>query len=148
VGISRPPQNCSPGPWVTNTFQLSDDFSIIHGKHQIAFGANWIHETLNSDGQFSVNGNFTFAGSVTGNGLADFLIGRPSNFSQNNGQIGSDRLNIPSAYVQDNVQVNSHLRVNAGLRWEPTLPNTDKYGRGTYLDPARFDAGQVSSVAI
>jgi len=114
-------QNCSPGPWVTNTFQASDDVSLIRGKHQIAFGANWVHETLNSDGQFSVNGNFTFAGSVTGNGMADFLIGRPSNFSQNNGQIGADRLNIPSAYVQDNVQVNSHLRVNAGLRWDPYL---------------------------
>ena len=49
-------------------------------------------------------------------------------------------------YIQDSFKMNKRLTINAGLRWEPTLPNTDKYGRGTYLDPARFDAGQVSSV--
>ncbi len=38
------------------------------------------------------------------------------------------------------------ITVNAGLRWEPTLPNTDKYGRGTYFDFGAFAAGQTSSV--
>jgi Carboxypeptidase regulatory-like domain/TonB dependent receptor-like, beta-barrel len=114
-------QNCSPGPWVTNSFQLSEDLNLIRGKHQISVGANWVHSTLNSVGNFSRNGNFTFAGTVTGNALADFMIGRPSSFSQNNGQIGADRLNIPSAYVQDNIRLSSHLTANVGLRWDPYL---------------------------
>src|SRR5439155_24504297 len=90
-------QNCSPGPWVTNDFQASEDLNWIHGKHQISIGGNIVHETLTSLGNFSRNGNFQFNGNVTGNGLADFLIGAPSSFTQNNGQIGADRLNIPSA---------------------------------------------------
>ncbi len=114
-------QNCSPGPWVTNSFQFSEDLNLIRGNHQISAGGVWVHSQLNSLGNFSRNGNFTFAGTVTGNALADFLIGRPSSFSQNNGQIGADRLNIPSAYVQDNIRLNSRLTMNVGLRWDPYL---------------------------
>ena len=114
-------QNCSPGPWVTNGFQASEELNLIRGKHQVALGATMVHETLTSLGNFSRNGNFQFAGTVTGNGLADLLIGRPSQFTQNNGQIGAERLNIPSAYVQDNYRVSSHITANLGLRWDPYL---------------------------
>jgi hypothetical protein len=100
---------------------MSEDLNLIRGNHQLSIGTTWIHSQLNSLGNFSRNGNFTFAGTVTGNALADFMVGRPSQFSQNNGQIGADPLNIPSAYVQDNIRINPRLTMNIGLRWDPYL---------------------------
>jgi len=139
-------QNCSPGPWVTNDFQASEDLNLIHGNHQISVGGAMIHETLTSLGNFSRNGNFTFAGTVTGNGLADLLIGAPSSFSQNNGQIGADRLNIPSAYVQDNYHLNSHLIANIGLRWDPYLMPYQAQGHVSIFDMDWYNANIHSKV--
>jgi hypothetical protein len=139
-------QNCSPGPWVTNNFQLSEDLNLIRGIHQIAIGANWVHQTLNSVGNFSRNGNFTFNGNTTGNALADFMLGRPSSFTQNNGQIGADRLNIPSAYVQDNIRINSHITANVGVRWDPYLLPYQAEHHVSIFDMEWYNAGIRSTV--
>ena len=31
-------QNCSPGPWISNDYQVNDDLTLVRGKHQIALG--------------------------------------------------------------------------------------------------------------
>jgi hypothetical protein len=114
-------QNCSPGPWISTNYQLSEQINWIRGAHQVAFGVTAQNSRLNSFGNFSRNGNFTFNGQNTGNSLADFMLGRPSSFTQNNGQIGDERLTIPALFVQDNLRLSSHFNVSAGLRWDPYL---------------------------
>ena len=37
--------------------------------------------------------------------------------------------------------------MNVGLRWEPTFPDVDKYGRGTSFSLAGFYANQHSTVS-
>ena len=49
----------------TTAFQLADDFTIIKGKHQFAFGGSWIRQVqyvfgpLNGDGVINFNGSQT-----------------------------------------------------------------------------------------
>ena len=137
---------CAPGHFNVNSFQFADDMDWIRGRHQIAFGVNFVRTQNNLISGFNENGTFTFNGSLTGSSLADFLLGRPSGFGQTNPTPDDLRQSIVALYVQDTFKMSPRITVNAGLRWEPTLPNTDKYGRGTYFDFGAFAAGQTSSV--
>ena len=49
-------------------------------------------------------------------------------------------------YAQDDFQMAKNLSVHVGVRWEPSLPEHDIYGRGVNFSLARFIAGQKSSV--
>ena len=137
---------CAPGHFNVNTFQEADDVDIIRGRHQISFGVNFVRTQNNLISGFNENGTFAFNGNFTGYNLADFLIGKVNTFGQTNPTPDDLRTNIVALYVQDSFKMSNRLTINAGIRWEPTLPNTDKYGRGTFLDPARYAAGQVSTV--
>ena len=54
---------CAPGHFNVNSFQVADDVDVIRGKHQIAFGFNFIRVQNNTVSGFNENGNFTFNGS-------------------------------------------------------------------------------------
>jgi hypothetical protein len=134
-------QNCAPGPFVTNALQLSQDVGWIRGSHQISMGGMWIHAQEIARGNFQVNGRFTFNGNITGNALADFMLGKPVSFLQGNAQVGDDRLNSPSFYIQDNWKKSSRLTVNLGLRWDPFVPQTQVKGMVSHFEPELFDRG-------
>ncbi len=78
--------------------------------------------------------------------MADFLLGRMSDFQQTNATPDDLRQWVTSFYVQDSFKVSRTMTINYGLRWEPTFPDPDKYGRGTSFSMAAFLAGQHSMV--
>jgi hypothetical protein len=139
-------QNCSPGPWVSTNYQLSEEISLIRGPHQIAFGVNASNMRLASFSNFQRNGNFTFNGQVTGNALADFMLGKPSSFTQNNGQIGAERLTTPSLYAQDNFRLSRRLTINAGIRWDPYIAPSKTVPQVSIFDIGWYKAGVRSKV--
>ena len=132
--------------YATTTYQVAEDVDIIRGAHQISVGANYIHLQLNATGNNASNGQFTFNGSNTGYGLADFLLGQVSGFTQSNPQRQNERQNYISPYVQDAWRVNRRLTVNAGVRWEPYLPQYDRYARGSHFELSDFLANKRSGV--
>lgn len=136
--------NCSPSNFTSNDYEVGEDLNWIHGRHEMNFGGAWIHFRLNGFGNFQRNGTFTFNGQVTGNGLADLLIGRPSSTLQSNGQNLHERANIPSLYFQDNVRINSHLTINAGLRWDPYFLPYNANHQASIFDQSWFDKGVKS----
>jgi Carboxypeptidase regulatory-like domain len=137
---------CAPGHFNVNSFQVADDVDVIRGRHQMAFGFNLERVQNNTISGFDENGSFTFNSSRTGLGLADFLTGLPSDFTQTNATPDDLRQWIMSFYAQDTFKVSSRFTMNFGIRWEPTFADPDKYGRGTSFNLAAFYAGQVSSV--
>jgi hypothetical protein len=140
---------CSPGFFNTNTLpQIAEDVDLIRGAHQISFGVNYIHVQLNSLSNNIANGQYTFNSSITGYGLADFLLGQPSAFTQSNPQRQNNRYNYLGLYVQDAWRVSRRLSINAGLRWEPYFPAYDRYGRGSHFELSDFLAGKRSSVFV
>ena len=73
-----------PGHFINNLYQPADDVDIVHGKHQFSFGVNFMKMQLNYISTFQSNGQFTFGGNTSGDNLADFMLGFPSNFAQGN----------------------------------------------------------------
>jgi hypothetical protein len=137
---------CAPGHFNVNGFQIADDVDLIRGRHQIGFGFNLSRVQNNTVSGFNENGNFAFNASRTGLGLADFLTGLPNDFQQTNATPDDLRQWIASVYVQDTFKVNSKFTLNVGVRWEPTIPDPDKYLRGTSFSLAGFYAGTISKV--
>ena len=58
----------------SQNFQAKDTLSWTHGRHQLKFGYEWLH--LQFEQVFLGPPNFAFTGDATGNGTADFLLGR------------------------------------------------------------------------
>jgi hypothetical protein len=137
---------CALANFDINTYQVADDYSIIRGKHQIGFGFDGRKDQFNSYNYQQANGQFTFNGGTTGDGLADLLVGRFSGLTD--GNVISDylRQTVIAAYVQDAFHATPHFTVNIGVRWEPSVPAYDKYGRGNQFSWPLFEQGWHSSV--
>jgi hypothetical protein len=143
------PTAAFPGNFESTTYQLSQDFDWIKGAHQLSFGGSWIRPGLDVVGPFQANGIFTFNGTRVGAGrlgLADLMLGQPSQFRQGGNQTVNQRLNYLGAYVQDVWRVGDKLTLNAGLRWEPYFSATDDNGFYSHFSLDAFQAGRRSSV--
>lgn len=143
------PTAAFPGNFESTTYQLSQDFDWIKGAHQMSFGGSWIRPGLDVVGPFQANGIFTFNGTRVGAGrlgLADLMLGLPSQFRQGGNQTVNQRLNYLGAYVQDVWRVGDKLTLNAGLRWEPYFSATDDNGFYSHFSMEAFQAGRRSSV--
>jgi hypothetical protein len=137
---------CAPGHFNVNGYQVADDVDVIRGKHEMAFGFNIVRVQNNTISGFNENGNFTFNGSRTGLGLADFLLGTPNDFTQTNATPDDLRQWIMSFYAQDSIRLNRKLSVNIGIRWQPTFSDPDKFGRGNSFSMDGFLQGRHSAV--
>ena len=142
---------CSSATFNVNTFSLADDFNFIHGKHQIAFGGEYVQSQLNINNIYESNGTFGFSGvygqkgpngtSAGGTGAdanLDFLTGALNTFEQSKAQQNALRAPIPSLYVQDTYHVNKKMVLSAGVRWDPEFIPTDYFGRGSTFSMAGF----------
>jgi hypothetical protein len=142
---------CAPGFFNVNTLSATDDVDWIRGRHHFAFGVVAIRTQNNTLSGFDENGTFSFNGSFTGDGLADFLLGRYNGsgglgFTQSRAQKVAYRETIPGLYAQDTMRLGKRLSVSAGLRWEPTLWPTDVFHRGSFFDFQAFSNNQHSTV--
>jgi hypothetical protein len=118
-GFSISRAQASQSTAANNAFQVGDELTLVRGSHQIGVGANLAYWTVEQWSYSQANGNFTFNGQNTGLGLADFLVGRPSSFTQGS-RIGNQFHHwYAGVYVQDAWRASSRLTVNAGVRWEP-----------------------------
>jgi hypothetical protein len=139
---------CAPANFNRSSLQVVDDVDLIHGRHHFAWGGDWIHTILDQNNVLNANGAYTFNGQSTGDGLADFLLGLPSAFTQGNVSRGNYRQDYIGGYGQDTFKANKHLNLTAGIRWEPFMPAADIFNRGSYFDPAAFTAGTKSNVYV
>jgi hypothetical protein len=121
---------CASGHFNVNDYQLSDDFTIIRGKHQFGFGVDGRRLQLNIVNNQQSNGQFNFNGTISGNALADFLLGYQSTYNQGNPNPNALRETVFAAYAQDTYRVTPRFTLNLGIRWEPSLPPVDAFDRG------------------
>jgi hypothetical protein len=100
-------------------FELYDNVRLERGTHSIQFGGYLFHLNFNPSYPNDARGVFTYSGAYTGNALADFLLGYPS---QAQGGIGEGAENARTDwahfYVQDGWRVRPDLTIDAGLRYE------------------------------
>ena len=129
------------GPTRNAIFAASDDFSMIRGNHQLAFGTSAALWWLNSYGNTYNHGNMRFNGQTTGLALTDYFMGNASVFTMGtNGDQHKRSKNI-GLYGADTWKVNQTLTVNYGLRWEPFFPMINLDGSAIHFDPEALRRG-------
>src|SRR5205823_10330435 len=125
---------------------LNSDASLTRGAHQLGIGGSVMWIDSNSNAHVTSPGNFTFSGNNTGLSLADFMLGKPSNFSQSGPNVDYMRKWYMAAYFTDSWKVSPRWTLTYGLRWEPDLAETLTLGYVTrYSEQARA-AGTRSTV--
>ena len=139
---------CALGSFNITSFQEADDVDIVRGRHQIAFGVDLLRTRDTQNNHYQDDGVFNFSGQYSNDPLLDFLTGKMNSFSQSGPQLNDLRQTVFGMYAQDTFHVTSRMVVNAGLRWEPTLPEYDHFNRGSTFSRAAFDAGKVSQVYV
>lgn len=78
---------------VDHTWEWSNVASIVRARHTIKIGTQIQYlRTVRGLASFS-NGQFTFNGSISGDALGDFLLGRPSRLVQTN-EVTTDRKSV------------------------------------------------------
>ncbi len=128
----------------TDFYSIRDMFSLTRGRHSLQFGAE---ESLDKDIQQTLLNNygvFTFSGKgtqSTGNALADFELGLPSQINQDAPVTAYDNSWVTGLFVQDDFRALPRLTVNLGLRWDVQTPPTDPLNR-----ESTFVAGVQSTV--
>jgi hypothetical protein len=103
--------------------------TLMKGNHEIEFGGGALRVRAPMANEFEENGEFYFTNNLSGDNLADFMLGQTSQFIQ----AGGLYLNFTgidwNAFIQDKWQATPRLMISAGLRWDPFLPYQDSEGR-------------------
>jgi hypothetical protein len=131
-----------------NTFDISDQVTLIRGRHLLHFGGEAVIFRADSTAWGNVYGaNVGFTGvytagsntgslaSTSGSSYADFLLGYVQNWSAVVSPEYGGRLKNPGIFVQDDFKVSPKLTLNLGLRWEANTGWSEVYGNARSFDP-------------
>lgn len=116
MGVNFGLPNCQAAQF-NNTYQASDNFAMVRGRHTLKFGGEIRQLQFNVRGR-PLNGAYSFAGGETGSDFADYLLGAPDSYNQAGPSHFDGRSWNGGLYVQDSYKVRSNLTLNYGLRWE------------------------------
>ncbi len=118
---------------VLHNYQASNASTWVKASHTLKFGYEIRQSRFLLDSDNGPRGNFTFNASYsaaldpatgnpvarTGDGVADFLLGFPTNMS---GAVGTSlthfQFHTHNLFVQDDWKVTREFTLNYGLRWE------------------------------
>jgi hypothetical protein len=124
-------------------YQFNDNLSWVHGHHSMKFGTDIRRLSLQDFVQFigaDDFGVFQFSGQFTGNDIADFELGLPSQSSiAVTGPYFNTSATAFAFFAQDQFQVSPKLTINYGLRYEVHPPFYDKTLQMTNFDPSNGD---------
>ncbi len=119
-----------PQPRIDTTYELTDNFSKIVGRHTFKFGYDGRRFQVNNPFFGNNNGNFSFGGNglySTGDPGADFLLGIPDSYAQGSGGWIDARAYESYFYFQDSYKVTSKLTINYGLGWQVDTPLVNQH---------------------
>ena len=127
----------NPQETTLTTVQVLDTLTWGAGAHLIKVGADFRFTRQDGFRDVQSRGFLNFLPAVTGNALADLLLGLPA-------VTGGAQLDNPqrlraqsyNAFIQDNIELRPDLTVSAGLRYELNVPPVDAADRATVYDPA------------
>ena len=124
--------NSVQGPSVTaiNEYEVSNVLTMVKGRQNIRIGGTWRPGKEDVDNGFFVVGRFVFNGTYTGDSLADFLLGKASEFDYGKGRTRMVMVNQNwGAFFQDDWKIRNNLTINLGVRYDYYSPITDNLGQ-------------------
>lgn len=127
--------------FVRNGFEWSNRTSWVMGRHSLQFGGEIARYRVDINNEFRRAGHYVFRGNISGNAIADFLLGGLDSFDQGTGEYKNNRATYSALFVQDDFKVAQRLTLNLGLRYEPTPPWHEVRGRIEYFTVENFQKG-------
>ena len=132
----------NPNLNIENTFQFSDNLSVMRGSHSMKVGAEvrrYRYDRNEGSGQLVFGSIFSSSSDSPGSGspFADFLMGFPS--SMQGSQLldwARERDLYTGYYFQDDWKLNRRLTLNLGIRYELFTQPIDARDRGGLFYPA------------
>jgi len=128
---------------------ISDDWSWQRGKNYFQAGLNFIRNTKrqNQAPPSGTNGDWTFTGTFSGNGLADFLFGDATSYAQSSNEVRAVlHGNIVSPYAEDRFQMTRRLTLTLGLRvWHMPWPYTTA-GTASEFFPGDYNPANAPAI--
>ncbi len=120
---------------VNNVFQFTDDFTLLSGRHSLKFGLDLRREEMKIAFINRPNGDMSFSGALTGNVLADFLLGLPAQARRTTTQAIQDGYgSVFALYAQNEFRVSPRLTLNLGVRYDLPIPFVDQNDAITGID--------------
>jgi hypothetical protein len=141
----------NPQHSVTNTFQVLDNASYTRGRHLLKFGFDFRAAQQNAFRDVQSRGFLTFSSQVpiTGNALADLLLGLPLLTGgarlDNHQHLRTESYNF---YLNDSFRLRPDLTLLFGLRYEYNSPAVDTTDRANLYDPATRSLVRVGTGAV
>jgi hypothetical protein len=99
-------------------YGFSQDWSLAHGAHEIKWGGLVERIGFKKPNSSTSNGEFTFDGTITGDSVADFLLGTYQQLKQNSGSVSAGHYYPMGFYGQDTWKAKKNLTLTLGLRWD------------------------------
>jgi Carboxypeptidase regulatory-like domain len=131
----------------TTDIAVSDNLTIIHGKHSIKTGALIIRNRKDQNGRTGYTGNLAFNTNrpgTTGNAFADALLGNFRTYNEaDNDPMGFFRFNQFEAYGTDSWKITRNLSLEIGARFYHYGPTYTQANNMTNFDPSRYDPSQA-----
>ncbi|MBZ5496295.1 MAG: carboxypeptidase-like regulatory domain-containing protein [Acidobacteriia bacterium] len=128
----------NPQHSVTNVFQVTDTATYSRGRHLVRFGLDVRVLQQNAFRDVQSRGFLAFSdfARITGNGLADLLLGYVT-------YSGGAHLDNPqylrtgswNLFMQDSFRLRRDLTLLIGTRYEYNSPPVDRYDRASTYDP-------------
>jgi len=118
-------------PQKGNSYQFTDSYGKVMGKHSLKFGADFRIQHFDQRLYFDVNGAFYIYGGgpndpMYQNMYPNFLLGLSDTYIQGSAQDELVRSKAAYLFAQDSWTITPNLTLNYGIRWELNTPLTDK----------------------
>jgi len=123
------------GQFDRGSFTIREVVTKIVGPHEIHIGGEAVRVSNHIVNTFQMAGSFSFTGQLSGDGVADFMVGRAATFRQGGGEFKYLLGTKWGFFAQDNWRATPNLTFNLGVRWDPFLPYYDRDGRVVCWQP-------------
>jgi hypothetical protein len=120
---------------------IGNQWTWVRGQHTIEFGGDFLHSKVIKDQDYHGDGDFSFSNALSGDNALDFLLGKPSTFTQQVSYRLAPTRSLPSLYFVDTWKVMPRLTLTLGVRWNPFVPVFDSdYHEEAVFSPAAYAA--------
>jgi len=136
------------GIFNTDSYQVSDDVTLVRGRHQLGVGFNAAYLKMDFLTNARSGGTWIVNGQSTGLGLGDFLLGRVASLEHGAANALPMDMWYQGVYAQDTWRASARVTVNAGIRWEPFLGQRVRNGAIYNWNLDNFQKNVTSTVFL
>jgi hypothetical protein len=125
----------------------SNQWTWVKGQHTLEFGGDVLSSKVIKEQDYEDEGVYGFSNALSGNNALDFLLSKPSSFSQTARLYEAPTRTLPAAYFVDTWRTTPRLVLTLGLRWNPFVPVFDSaYHQAGVFSPSAYANGVHSTL--